>query len=69
MEALQLLKFSLKKERLNFMAGWATPEDAMGMVHKPRCSLADALFVCDAERRDIILDDLLNELDAYDGNS
>jgi hypothetical protein len=26
MEALQLLKFSLKKERLNFTAGWAIPE-------------------------------------------
>jgi hypothetical protein len=67
MEALQLLKFSLKKERLNFTAGWATSEDAM--VHKPRPTLADALFVCDAERRDVMLDDLLKELCVYDGNS
>src|SRR5712672_4748346 len=29
MEALQLLKFSLKKEHLNFMDGWSTPEAAM----------------------------------------
>jgi hypothetical protein len=66
MEALQLLKFSLKKERLNFMAGWATSEDAMGMVRKSRPSLADALFMCDAEHRDAMLDDLLNELDDAD---
>ena len=26
MEALQLLKFFLKKEHLNFTAGWSTPE-------------------------------------------
>jgi hypothetical protein len=69
MEALQLLKFSLKKERLNFTAGWATSEDEMGMVHKPRPSLADALFVCDAEHRDAMLDELLNELDVHDANS
>jgi len=69
MEALQLLKFSLKKERLNFTAGWATSESAMGVVHKPRPSLADALFVCNAEHRDATLDDVLNELDVYDGNS
>jgi hypothetical protein len=25
MEALQMLKFHLKKSRLDFMAGWATP--------------------------------------------
>ena len=29
MEALQLLKFSLKKEWLSFMCGWSTPEAAM----------------------------------------
>ncbi len=69
MEALQLLKFSLKKERLNFTAGWATSESAMGVVHKPRPSLADALFVCNAEHHDATLDDVLNELDVYDGNS
>ena len=69
MEALQLLKFSLKKEHLNFTAGWATSESAMGVVHKPRPSLADTLFVCNAEHRDATLDDVLNELDVYDGNS
>jgi hypothetical protein len=34
MEALQLLKFSLKKEHLNFMAGWSTSETAMSGVSK-----------------------------------
>ena len=29
MEALQLLKFSLKKEQLSFMHGWSIPEAAM----------------------------------------
>jgi len=69
MEALQLLKFSLKKECLNFMAGWATSESTMGMVHKPRPSLADALFVYNVEHCDATLDDVLNELDVYNGNS
>jgi hAT family C-terminal dimerisation region len=29
MEALQLLKFMLKKQRLDFTGGWATSEEAM----------------------------------------
>ena len=29
MEALQMLKFHMKKERLNFMASWATAEKEM----------------------------------------
>ena len=69
MEALQLLKFSLKKERLNFMAGWATSEVAMGVAPKPSHSLADALVMCDAEDRDARLDGILKDLDMYDGNS
>ena len=67
MEALQLLKFSLKKECLNFTAGWATSEEAMGVAHKPSHGLADALF--SSEDRDARLDDVLNELDIYDSNS
>ena len=68
MEALQLLKFSLKKEHLNFMAGWATSEDAMCVAHKPHHSLADTLM-CDAEDRDARLDGILKDLDVYDGNT
>jgi len=30
MEALQLLKFMLKKQHLDFVGGWATSEEAMG---------------------------------------
>jgi len=67
MEALQLLKFSLKKEHLNFTAGWATSEEAMGVVHKPSHGLTDALF--SSEDRDARLDDVLNELDIYNSNS
>jgi len=29
MEALQMLKFSLKQQRLNFMEGWAITEDEL----------------------------------------
>jgi hypothetical protein len=29
MEALQMLKFALKKDRLDFTAGWITPISAM----------------------------------------
>jgi hypothetical protein len=29
MEALQMLKFALKKERLDFMQGWSTTENTM----------------------------------------
>lgn len=68
MEALQLLKFSLKKERLNFTAGWATSEGAMGVVDKPRHNLADALIMCDPEHCDTMLDNLLKELDVYDSS-
>ena len=67
MEALQLLKFSLKKEHLNFTAGWATSEEAMGVAHKPSHSLTDALF--SLEDHDARLDDILNELDIYNSNS
>ena len=69
MEALQLLKFSLKKDHLNFMAGWATPEDAMRVSHKRKYGLADALFACDAEDPDVRMDGILNELELYNRRS
>ena len=69
MEALQLLKFFLKKERLNFTAGWATSEEAMGVAHKPSRRLADTLVMCGAEDRNARLDEILNELHIYDSNS
>ena len=43
MEALQLLKFSLKKDRLNFTAGWQTSEGALKAV-KPKVDLGSLLI-------------------------
>jgi hypothetical protein len=33
MEALQMLKFSLKKERIDFMAGWSTSETDLKEIY------------------------------------
>jgi len=66
MEALQLLKFSLKKERLSFMHGWSTPEAAMlGSVSQesqPTHDLA-TLLVDDPERA---VDNMLGVFTDYD---
>ncbi|KAF8264713.1 hypothetical protein EI94DRAFT_1591943, partial [Lactarius quietus] len=64
MEALQLLKFLLKKERLNFTAGWSTSEEAMSgrEVLKLTHGLG-SLFLGDP---DAALDTMLNEFSTYD---
>jgi len=63
MEALQMLKYLLKKERLNFMKGWSTSEEAaMSGVSKATGDLG-SLFVDDP---DTALDALLRSLDNYD---
>jgi hAT family C-terminal dimerisation region len=62
MEALQLLKFSLKKERLNFMNGWATSEADMSEVLQPNHDLLGSLFVGDAEAA---MDNMLNDFSTY----
>lgn len=62
METLQLLKFSLKKERLNFTDGWATSEAAMLAVPKSTHTLG-SLF---AGNPDGVMDSILNECTAYD---
>jgi len=62
MEALQLLKFSLKKEHLNFTDGWATSEVAMLGVPKPTHDLG-SLFV---DNSDGVMDSILKECIAYD---
>jgi hypothetical protein len=61
MEALQLLKFALKKERLNFMNRWPASESDLRKV-KPTYDL-ESLFVgnCDSA-----LDAILNDLSKYD---
>ena len=63
MEALQLLKFSLKKERLNFMAGWPTSEAAMSGVSQPSNDLLSTLFAGDP---DAALDIMLNDFSTGD---
>ena len=57
MEALQMLKHALRKERLNFMAGWQTSEAAMSGVAKkvPAGDLSSLL----GDNRDNALDTLL----------
>ena len=63
MEALQMLKYSLKKECLNFMDRWPTLEAVMSGVLVSTGNLS-SLFVDDP---DAALDDLLNSLGKYDG--
>lgn len=64
MEALQLLKFTLKKERLNFTKGWATSEAIMSgsTLVAPETDL-DSLFMGDP---DAAMDNILNSLSTYD---
>jgi len=63
MEALQMLKHSLKKERLNFMKGWPTSEAVMSEVPLvSNCDLS-SLF---ADDPNAALDDLLESLGKYD---
>ena len=67
MEALQLLKFSLKKERLNFMKGWSTSEAAMsGELSTSTEDHLGSLFVGDP---DAAMDDVLNHFSAYNRES
>jgi hypothetical protein len=61
-EALQLLKFSLKKECLNFMAGWSTSETTMSGVSKPTHDLG-SLFVVN---HNAALDHILKDFSTYD---
>ena len=64
MEALQMHKFSLKKERLNFMNGWSTSEAAMmGIVSNPTQDLLGSLFVDDPNA---VMDEILNNFSSYD---
>jgi len=59
MEALQMLKHALRKDRLNFMAGWQTSEAAMSDVTKlvPAGGLNSLL----GDNRDNALDTLLTD--------
>jgi len=61
MEALQLLKFSLKKERLNFIDGWSTLQAAM---HEPPTS--ELLSTPSVPDPNNTVDNLLHTLMSYD---
>ena len=64
MEALQLLKFLLKKERLNFTHGWLTSEAAMS-ISMPRHDLGSLT----GDDPEAALDNMLKELSSYDGEA
>lgn len=64
MEALQMLKYSLKKERLNFMDGWQTSDAVMREVPMHTVtSDRGALFGGDTNAA---LDVLLKDVGRYD---
>jgi hypothetical protein len=65
MEALQLLKFALKKEHLNFIDGWATSEVAMSGAPQVTDDLLGSLFMGDT---DAAMDNVLNDFSTYDRN-
>jgi len=62
MEALQLLKFALKKQHLDFIDGWAMPKMAMSRRSEPDCDLG-TLFTKDP---DATVDDILKGMHSYD---
>ena len=78
MEALQLLKFFLKKERLNFTAGWSTPETAISGIpeqvskqvskqaSRSRCDLLRAFFM---DNPNAVMDKVLHNFSTYDRDS
>ena len=66
MEALQLLKFSLKKERLHFMKGWATSEAEMVGTVSGRLDYKNLNSLVMADDPDTVLDEILNDITADD---
>ncbi len=66
MEALQLLKFSIKKECLNFMDRWSTSEVAMSGVLKPTDAPLGSLLLGDPNT---VLDTMLNDFSTYNRES
>lgn len=63
MESLQMLKYSLKKERLDFMNGWGTPLAVMGEVPiRAETDLGAAV----PNRRNAELDALLEDIIKYE---
>jgi hypothetical protein len=62
MEALQLMKFMLKKWRLNFIKGWATPIEAMGVRAGGGEDILGDLI---AHPSPITMDNILNHFSSY----
>src|SRR6266581_9109276 len=63
MEALQLLKFLLKKQHLDFVGGWATSEEAMGGGVSDNDNLLGALV---DDQTMATMDKVLQNLFTYD---
>jgi hAT family C-terminal dimerisation region len=53
MEALQMLKFHLKKARLNFMEGWVTPDEEM-LSDEPDDDLLAKLLTDEGQLHDVL---------------
>lgn len=66
MEALQMLKFMLKKERLNFTKGWSTPKEAMEWAASKGTGDLNSLLVDDPNTASDRLDALLKSFSNYD---
>lgn len=64
MEALQMLKFHLKKSRLNFMDGWATPMKDMASDDPEEDHLAK-LLTDDADTGGLqdVLDEVIRRIE------
>ena len=69
MEALQTLKFSLKKERFNFISGWQTPQSKMKMTGTTKDLLAHLLTGDHQATTDTLLHTLSDSEDEDDKNS
>ena len=62
MEALQMLKFILKKQCLNFMDGWAVPEEAMKEMPKSDGDLSNIV----TNNSDTAMDGVIHDFITYD---
>jgi hypothetical protein len=66
MEALQMLKFALKKERLSFMDGWITSE-AMMSEREPDQGVDLLSLLLREENAEDVLDQIIHDFGEDDG--
>src|SRR5882762_6706675 len=64
MESLQMLKFALKKARLDFTGGWITPEHIM----QERIIVEDFLSALFADEREDAMDQIIRDFSADDSD-